>query len=121
MLKTSFLYAGFHVYVSQNRVCAHSVQNDQPHILPGMRYSLDEQCAFKFGEGYTHTVSNKLLFCRICLQYWLFSACFELHILIILEKHYINSLMGRQTVFLFYNLLYMGRQFEDSSQQNIDS
>ena len=67
-VKAEFLVCRFPRVCLTDRMCAHSVQNDQPDILPGMRYSLDEQCAFKFGKGYNHVVSNKLLFCRIYLS-----------------------------------------------------
>jgi len=57
-------------------MCTHSVPTDELDTPPGTRYSLDEQCAFKFGDGSTHYVSNKLL----CVEH-VYSTRWSLHVL----------------------------------------
>ena len=37
-----------------NRVCSHGVSTEGQDTLPGVTYSLDEQCAMHFGEGYAY-------------------------------------------------------------------
>ena len=42
-----------------DRVCTHAVPKmDDLENAPGIDYSLDEQCVFKYGEGFTYHVSN---------------------------------------------------------------
>ena len=50
------LYYRFPRVCLTNRVCSHGVSTEGQDILPGVTYSLDQQCAMYFGEGYTYYV-----------------------------------------------------------------
>ena len=48
------LYYSFPRVCLMNRVCSHGVSTEGQDILPGVTYSLNEQCAMYFGAGYTY-------------------------------------------------------------------
>ncbi|KAI0216172.1 A disintegrin and metalloproteinase with thrombospondin motifs adt-1 [Lamellibrachia satsuma] len=43
-----------------DRVCTHSVPTDQLGTAPGTIYTLDEQCAFKYGDNFTYYTRDPL-------------------------------------------------------------
>ena len=62
-----------------NRVCSHGVSTEGQDTLPGVTYSLDEQCAMHFGEGYAYykyvrAKGSQLTNAAVCKIYLMYSA-----------------------------------------------